>query len=93
MAVVLLGTPDTSLSGLSTLNVLRVFKLMFSSEPAGRIIGRNLEKSEREKKSLLLDLLLVYPFYSVRDQLKNLDTHPLCQTNLITLKGIPCIAA
>ena len=40
----LLGTPETSLSGLSTLNVLSVFRLMLSSEPAGIIIGKNLEK-------------------------------------------------
>ena len=41
---VLLGTPETSLSGLRTLNVLSVFRLMLSSEPAGIIIGKNLEK-------------------------------------------------
>ena len=40
----LLGTPETSLRGLSTRKVLSVFKLILSSDPAGRIIGRNLKK-------------------------------------------------
>jgi len=40
---ILLGTPETSLRGLRTRNVLSVFRLMLSSEPAGIIMGRNLK--------------------------------------------------
>ena len=40
----LLGTPETSLRGLRTLNVLSVLRLIVSSDPAGKIIGKNLRK-------------------------------------------------
>ena len=43
---VLLGTPETSLSGLKTRNVLNVFRLMLSSDPAGMIMGRNLKSND-----------------------------------------------
>ena len=42
----LLGTPETSLRGLRTLNVLRVLRLIVSSDPAGKIIGKNLQIKE-----------------------------------------------
>ena len=50
----LLGTPETSLSGRSTRKVLSVFKLMLSSEPAGRIMGKNLEKKKMDMTNAYL---------------------------------------
>ena len=50
-----LGTPETSLSGLSTLNVLRVDKSIFGapSSVVGSNIGRNLVMIEMCMKALV----------------------------------------
>ena len=42
------------MSGRSTRKVLSVFKLMLSSEPAGRIMGKNLEKKKMDMTNAYL---------------------------------------
>ena len=54
----LLGTPDTSFRGLRTLKVLRVFKLILSSDPAGRIIGKKLKQRQKNTYNSELNLIL-----------------------------------
>ena len=62
----LLGTPETSLRGLSTRKVLSVFKLILSSDPAGRIIGRNLKKMQIFSFSILRTYACVHTFISIK---------------------------